>query len=217
MNMEVIEDCLICSSPMNEQPWTQMSQVCCNAKIHLSCLEKNVILNSHSCPFCRKKLTKEDLDKLLLNIPEEAKEENLQFLDEALVASDAETVVDEADFNHNFAPPELLSEDAQDTSIPGTAFMHEQEEVQSLEDQLSEGQKCIPSNWWFCHLHKSKFSNCPLYLKLSPDSRKTVLRQYYGCLICTNTDHITPFCKSNRSCQNCQSRSHHETICDVTN
>ena len=104
-------------------------------------------------------------------------EENIQFLDEALVDSDAETVEDEADFNHNFAPPELHSEDAQDTSIPGTAFMHEQEEVQSLEDQLSEGQKCIPSNWWFCHLHKSKFSNCQLYLKWSPDSRKTVLRQ----------------------------------------
>ena len=106
------EDCLICSSPMNEQLWTQMSEVCCNAKIHLSCLEKNVILNSHSCPFCRKKLTKKDLDKLSLNIPEED------------IDSDAETVVDEADFNHNFAPPELLSEDAQDTAIPETAFMH---------------------------------------------------------------------------------------------
>ena len=127
-------------------------------------------------------------------------EENLQFLDEALVDSVAETVVDEIDFNHNFAPPELLSEDAQDTSIPGTAFMHEQAEVQSL-DQLSEGQKCIPNNWWFCHLHKSKFSNCRLYLKLSPDSRKLILRQYYGCLICTNTDHITPFFRpiNNRS------------------
>ena len=199
------EDCLICSSPMNKQPWTQMSEVCCNAKIHLSCLEKNVILNSHSCPFCRKKLTKKDLDKLSLNIPEED------------IDSDAETVVDEADFNHNFAPPELLSEDAQDTSVLGTAFLHEQAEVQSVKDQLSEDQKCIPNNWWFCHLHKSKFSNCPLYLKLPPDSRKLILRQYYGCLICTNTDHITPFCKSNRSCQNCQSRFHHETICDVTN
>ena len=86
------------------------------------------------------------------------------------------------DFNHHFAPPELLSEDAQDTSVLGTAFLHEQAEVQSVKDQLSEDQKCIPNNWWFCHLHKSKFSDCPLYLKLSPDSRKTVLIQYYGLI-----------------------------------
>ena len=181
-----------------------------NVRSVLQCQDSLVLLGKECNPkfaflsLLQKKLTKKDLDKLSLNIPEED------------IDSDAETVVDEADFNHNFAPPELLSEDAQDTSVLGTAFLHEQAEVQSVKDQLSEDQKCIPNNWWFCHLHKSKFSNCPLYLKLSPDSRKTVLRQYYGCLICTNTDHITPFCKSNRSCQNCQSRSHHETICDVT-
>ena len=115
--MEVTEDCIICSSPLNEQPWTQMSPVCCHARIHLFCLEKTVMLNSRSCPFCRKTFNNDDLNKLSLDIPHEpiedhlqqdVFEEDVQLLGEAIIAfgdalvdSDAETLVDETDFNQD--------------------------------------------------------------------------------------------------------------------
>ena len=70
--MDEAEDCIICTSPLIDQPWTSMSSVCCNAKIHRICLEKNIMLNQRSCPFCRKEFTKDDLSKLSLDVPKNA-------------------------------------------------------------------------------------------------------------------------------------------------
>ena len=91
-----MEECIICCDPIGQERWTVMNEFCCNAKIHLNCLEKTfltqlcILLVSPSCSFCRKPLTWEDLQQL----------PRFRATDDE-VDSDAETVVDDEEFNEN--------------------------------------------------------------------------------------------------------------------
>ena len=323
--MDEAEDCIICTSPLDEKPWTSMSSVCCNAKIHRICLEKNIMLNQRSCPFCRKELTKDDLNKLSLDVPKNALKcimepelfqnvpgEDLILLGEAIITygnalvelndddpnftqelhqlsnaidnfaeilldsdeetiadetnpgilleseaetgadetnpatlldsdvetsadetnsepildSEAETSADETNFNSDVVPLGPFGDNIQDP-VPDqveralncfqehflTPFLDQMDQLPTEESTNLEDQLCIPSSRWFCYFHRNKLSDCARYLQSSTASRRLILN--FGCLICTSTIHTTPFCNSNRNCQNCQSGSHHETICDT--
>ena len=314
--MDEAEDCIICTSPLIDHPWTSMSSVCCNAKIHRICLEKNIMLNQRSCPFCRKEFTKDDLSKLSLDVPKNALKcimepelfqdvpgEDLILLGEAIITygnalvelndddpnftqelhqlsnaidnfaeilldsdeatsadetspeillepeaetnadeinsatlldSEAETsanentneTADETDFNSDVVPLGPFGDNIQDP-VPDqverafncfqehflTPFLDRMDQMETEESTNLEEQLCIPSGRWFCYYHRNKLSDCARYLQSSTKSRRLILN--FGCLICTSTIHTTPFCNSNRNCQNCQSGSHHETICDT--
>ena len=65
-----LENCIICLDPITESTWIDLTEICCNIRIHLHCLEENRRRLGRKCPHCRSAIYKRQLDKVDITIPE---------------------------------------------------------------------------------------------------------------------------------------------------
>ena len=65
-----LENCIICLDPITESTWIDLTEICCNTRIHLFCLEENRVLNNKACPHCRFEISTHQLLNIDVYIPD---------------------------------------------------------------------------------------------------------------------------------------------------
>ena len=115
-----------------------------------------------------------------------------------------------------------LPESDNDIQIPPTPKIIEKTEpkaVKIMEEPvlMSTGQaKIMEKRCQLCFGDIHRFSNCRVFMNMTPDQRKIALLIRDGCFRCTGIGHIGSKCMSKMNCQKCQNSEHHESICEAS-